>query len=80
MTDEEFAKAEARFEADSKSTAVASKGYALRQIKAAVEGLTGVLTMKFREVQRRQESADQLLADIDQRLAAIEDALAERER
>lgn len=80
MNEKDFARIEAEYQVAAKSTAPASKGLVLREIRAAVEGLTGVLTLKFREVQRRQESADQLLADIDQRLAAIEDRLAELDR
>lgn len=80
MTDEEFAKAEARFEADSKSTAPASKGMVLREIRAAIAGVVEAAARKFRAIERRQDSADQLIADLDARLQALEDEHAERER
>lgn len=80
MTDDEYQDAEARFEADSKSTAPASKGLVLREIKAAIAGVVEAAARKFRAIQRRQDSADALIADLDARLQALEDEHAERDR
>ena len=80
MTDEEFRGAEARFEADSKSTAPASKGMVLREIRAAIAGVVEAAARKFRAIERRQASTDALIADLDARLQALEDEHAERER
>lgn len=80
MTDEEFRQAEARFAVDSKSTAPATRGFVLREMKAGIAGIVEAAARKFRAIQRRQDSADQLIADLDARLQALEDEIAERER
>ena len=71
MDDEQFARA-VQFEAAATSTAPASKGYTLRQIKVAVDAVGEALKAQFGKVHARQSSTDELLADLDRRLAELE--------
>lgn len=71
MSDDQFARA-VQFEIDAKSTAPASKGMVLREIRAAVDAITEALKAQFAKVASRQESTDQLMADLDRRLAELE--------
>lgn len=80
MTDDEYKAAAAQYEAESKSTAVASRGFVLRELKAGIAGVVEAAARKFRAIQRKQDSADALIADLDARLQALEDEIAERER
>lgn len=57
------------------------------EAKAIMKGIGGAVGPHLREIRdelrairRREDSTGQLLADLDMRLAAIEDMLAERER
>ena len=72
MDDEQFIRADERFEAAATSTAPATKGYTLRQIKVAVDAVGTVLKSQFGKVREREESTVELLADLDRRLAELE--------
>lgn len=80
MTGDGFKRAEAAHAADLKSTAPATRGYVTQSVDALAAAIAKAMKAEIHALRRQAESTGQLLADIDLRLAAIEDRLAELDR
>ncbi len=72
MTGDEFKRAEAAHAADLKSTAPATRSYVTQSVDALAAAIAKAMKAKIHALRRKTESADQLIADLDERVAALE--------
>lgn len=80
MTDDELARIKARHDAEAKSTAPASKAMVLAAVDGLASAVAKALKDELGKVRAAADSTELLLADLDERVAAIEARLLELEK
>ena len=80
MTDDELARIKARHDADAKSTAPASRAMVIAAVDGLAAAVAKVMKAEVSTLRTQANSTELLLADLDERLAAIEARLQDLDR